>query len=138
LRVADTYATTTLSYFARELLDDADAASMRLTLGLEDVQGFNNALASIANLTTYGGEMIYTTATDTYATSTLTAFGRSLVDDANATVARATLGVVIGTDVQAQDAGLQSIADLATSADQMIYTTGSTCCRRLLNALFIH
>jgi hypothetical protein len=36
---------------------------------------------------------------------------------------RTLLGLVIGTNVQAQDAGLQSIAGLTTAADQSIYTT---------------
>ena len=38
-------------------------------------------------------------------------------------VARENLGLKIGTDVQAFDAGLQSIANLTTSADLMIYAT---------------
>lgn len=43
----------------------------------------------------------------------------------DAGTARSNLGLVIGTNVQAFDAGLQSIASMATSANQMIYTTGS-------------
>jgi hypothetical protein len=42
-----------------------------------------------------------------------------------ASAARTNLGVAIGTDVQAYDAGLQSISGLTTTADQMIYTTSS-------------
>lgn len=34
-------------------------------------------------------------------------------------------GLTIGTDVQAYDAGLQSISDLATTSDNYLYTTGS-------------
>lgn len=42
----------------------------------------------------------------------------------NAANARTNLGLVIGTNVQAFDATLQSIAALGTVADRMLYTTG--------------
>lgn len=43
----------------------------------------------------------------------------------SASAARTALGVEIGTNVQAYDAGLQSIAGLTTVANQMLYTTGT-------------
>jgi hypothetical protein len=39
--------------------------------------------------------------------------------------ARTNLGLVIGTDIQAYDAGLASIAGLTTSADEILYLTGA-------------
>lgn len=90
-----------------------------------DVQAYDAGLTSIAGLTTAADKMIYTTALDTYAVTDLTAAGRALLDDADASAQRTTLGLAIGTNVQAYDAGLQSIAGLTTAADRMIYTTAS-------------
>lgn len=80
-------------------------------------------LLSIANLTTTADDMLYTTASDTYATTTLTSQGRALLDDTSALQQRATLGVVIGSDVQAYDDTLQNISSVVTAADQLLYTT---------------
>ena len=125
---SDTYAVTDLSAYGRSLIDDADASTARTTLGLAigtNVQAYDAGLNSIAGLTTEQDKMIYTTAADTYSTTDLSAFGRSLIDDADASAARTTLGLAIGTDVQAYDAGLNSISGLTTAADKMIYTTAS-------------
>ena len=50
-------------------------------------------LTSIAGLTTAADKMLYTTAADTYAVSTLTSAGRALLDDADAAAQRTTLGL---------------------------------------------
>jgi hypothetical protein len=108
---------------AIEELQSGDAIA-GLIIGT-DVQAYDAGLQSIAGLTTAADKMIYTTALDTYAVTDLTAAGRALLDDADAAAQRTTLGLVIGTNVQAYDAGLQSIAGLTTAADRMIYTTAS-------------
>ena len=65
-------------------------------------------LTSIAGLTTASGSYLYATANDVYTTGVITTFGRSLVDDVDASAGRTTLGLVIGTDVQAYNSVLAS------------------------------
>jgi hypothetical protein len=112
----------------------SDAATARTNLGLAigtNVQAYDAGLQSISGLTTSANQLIYTTGSDTYATSTLTAFGRSLVDDADAVAARTTLGLVIGTDVLAFDSNLQSFVTAFTlptvdgSNGQVLTTNGT-------------
>ncbi|MFU3873523.1 phage tail protein [Pseudomonas aeruginosa] len=85
----DTFATATLTAFARSLLDDADAATARTTLG---AQTLDATLTALSGLVVAADKMIYATAADTFTTATLTAFARTLLDDADAATARATLG----------------------------------------------
>lgn len=72
------------------------AADARTNLGLAigtNVQAYDAGLQSIAGLTTAADRMIYTTAADTYAVATLTAAGRALLDDEDASAQRTTLGL---------------------------------------------
>ncbi len=124
----NTYEATSLTAFGRSILDDTDAGEFRSTVDLEpgiDIQVFDAGLNSIAGLTTAADEVIYTTGLDSYNVTSLTAFGRSIIDDATEGDFKATVNLEPGTDVQAYDVGLNSIAELTTSADQMIYTTAS-------------
>lgn len=85
------------------------------------------ALSSISGLVTAADKMIYTTALDTYAVTDLTSFARTILDDANAAAVRTTLGLVIGTNVQAFS---QDLSDFVTfvswSGDDMTSTGGMT------------
>jgi len=112
---ADAFSTTDLSSFARTILDDADAAAVRTTLGLvigTNVQAYDAELAALAGLTSAADALPYFTGAGTAATTTLTAFARSILDDANEATFKATVNLEIGTDVQAWDADLDAVAAL--------------------------
>lgn len=57
------------------------------------VQAYDAGLQSISGLTTAANKMIYTTASDTYAVTDLTAAGRAILDDADSAAQRTTLGL---------------------------------------------
>ena len=104
----------------RDLLDDTDAAAQRITLGLGS--------SSSVTFTSVTANLNSTSATITG--GTITGITDLTVADggtgaSTAEGARTSLGIVIGTDVQAQNTALQSIADLLTAADRGIYTTAA-------------
>lgn len=106
----------------------ATASTVRTNLGLvigTNVQAYDAGLLSIAGLTTSADKMIYTTASDTYAVTALTSFARTLLDDTDAATMRTTLGLVIGTNVQAYHANNAALAGLTLAADKLPYATGA-------------
>ena len=60
---------------------------------IADAQPLDAGLSSISGLTTAADQMLYLTGADTYATTSLSVYSRSLLDDANASAARGTLGL---------------------------------------------
>jgi hypothetical protein len=82
-------------------------------------------LAKMANLAQDQFIGRVTASTGVPETTTITAAGRALIDDADAAAQRTTLGLVIGTNVQAYDADLATIAGLTATTDNFIQSKSS-------------
>jgi hypothetical protein len=90
-----------------------DAGTARTNLGLaigSNVQAYSGTLAALAGTTTAADVAPYYTGAGTASTHSFTSFMRGVAGSADAPTARSNLGLVIGTNVQAYDATLTSLA----------------------------
>lgn len=174
-----TAALATFTSAGRALVDDADAAAQRTTLGLGNsatlntgtsagtvaagdhthsdattsVAGFFSAsdktkldgiaasatvgatwgtnlnsiptpISAIAAVTPANNRLVYFNGASSADITPFTGFARTLMDDADAAAAQATLGLVIGTNVQAYDADLSALATL-TGTNTIYYRSAA-------------
>ncbi|MBD9518772.1 hypothetical protein IB262_02570 [Ensifer sp. ENS02] len=91
------------------------ASGARTALGVEigtNVQAYDTALQSIAGQTTVANQILYTTATDAYATTALTPFSRDLIGDATAAAMKTRLGLAaVASSGSAEDLTTGKLAD---------------------------
>lgn len=118
------------------LSSDAEIAALAgLTSAADKVPYFTGSgTAGLADFTAGGRALVnsagtantfpYFSASNTVTLGSITTAGRNLLDDADAAAQRTTLGLVIGTNVQAQDAELAALAGLTSAANKFPYFTG--------------
>lgn len=82
----------TLQEIADALGNDPNL-SATLTAAIAGKQPLDATLTALAAIVTAGDQLIYSTALDTFALATLTAFARTFLDDPDAATARTTLGL---------------------------------------------
>lgn len=92
--------------------------------GLSSRQPLDTTLTALSGVSTTADQLIYSTASDTFSTTGITSFGRSIIDDADASTARTTLG--LGTAaVQSDDRyvhrsnNLSDLANMTTARSNL-------------------
>lgn len=83
--------------------------------GISDGMQSDQELVALGGLTSAANTLPYFTGSGTASTTPFTSFARTLLDDESSSTVRSTLGLVIGTDIQAHSTDLDSVAALATA-----------------------
>lgn len=87
---------------------------------------YDAGLSNLAGVTMGADKFYYTTADNVHAAGTVTSFARTLLDDTDSSSARTTLGVVIGTNVQAYSSDLTTLSGLSKTDSNFIVGNGTS------------
>jgi len=108
----------TVSSYMENVLDDSSEGVFKATVNLEigtDVQAYDAELAALAGLTSAANKVPYFTGSGTATVGDLTAFARTILDDADGDTVIAPLGGVRTATVDLTNAQIKDLADTAVT-----------------------
>jgi hypothetical protein len=118
---------------ANNLAEVLDQSAARANIGAQAADATLTALAGIA---TSANKLIYATGSDAFATCDLSAFARTLIDDADADTARNTLGVTSLLAGKASNVGSNGCHIAAPTTGQVIYWTAKSQSAFTINGIY--
>lgn len=102
-----------------------------IVLSAASYQVVTALLTSFLTLGTAANKSFYATSPGVLAEFDLSAFARTILDDTTDVAVRATLGLIIGTNVQAYHAKLAAVAAMTWAAGDVFYATGTNTIAKL-------